>query len=35
MENKSKLHYFNPGHETAVLSGTVNYTPTTNIQKMQ
>ncbi len=35
MENKSKLHYFNPGHETAVLSGKVNYTPTTNVQKMQ
>ena len=35
MEKKSKLHYFNPGHETAVLSGKVNYTPTTNVQKMQ
>lgn len=29
------IHYFNPGHETAVLQGTVNYTPPANVQKMQ
>ncbi len=29
-----KLHYYNPGHETAVLVGTSNYTPSKNVQKM-
>lgn len=29
------IHYFNPGHETAILLGTVNYTPPANVQKMQ
>ncbi|WP_102407727.1 hypothetical protein [Parabacteroides bouchesdurhonensis] len=29
-----KIHYFNPGHETAILLGTENYTPPTNVQKM-
>lgn len=31
----SHIHYFNPGHETAVLLGTTNYTPPANVQKMQ
>ena len=30
----SKIHLFNPGHETAVLLGTGNYTPPTNVQRM-
>lgn len=30
-----KIHYFNPGHETAILLGTENYTPPANVQKMQ
>ena len=30
----SRIHYFNPGHETAVLSGKVNYTPTRQVQIM-
>lgn len=30
-----KLHYFNPGHETAILFGSENYTPPANVQKMQ
>lgn len=29
-----RIHYFNPGHETAVLSGKVNYTPTRQVQTM-
>lgn len=29
-----QVHYFNPGHETAVLSGKENYTPPANVQKM-
>lgn len=29
-----RIHYFNPGHETAVLSGKVNYTPTRQVQIM-
>lgn len=29
-----QLHYFNPGHETAVLVGAVNYTPPANVQRM-
>jgi len=29
-----KIHYFNPGHETAVLSGSACYTPTAIVQKM-
>lgn len=31
----SQIHYFNPGHETAVLLGKRNYTPPTNVRKMQ
>ena len=31
---RSKLHYFNPGHETAILQGSENYTPPTNVQRM-
>lgn len=30
----TQIHYFNPGHETAVLYGLENYTPTANVQKM-
>ena len=30
----SQIHLFNPGHETAVLLGTENYTPPTNVQRM-
>ncbi len=29
------IHYFNPGHETAVLQGKHNYTPPRNVQRMQ
>lgn len=29
------IHYFNPGHETAVLQGTEHYTPPRNVQRMQ
>ncbi len=29
------LYFFNPGHETAVLLGTTNYTAPTNVRKMQ
>ena len=29
-----RIHYFNPGHETAVLLGTPNYTPPRNIRIM-
>ncbi len=31
---KVKLHYFNPGHETAVLFGKSNYTAPDNVRKM-
>lgn len=31
---KSFLHYFNPGHETAVLFGSPYYTPSANVQRM-
>lgn len=30
----AKIHYFNPGHETAVLLGSENYTPPRNVQRM-
>ncbi|MGM9759117.1 MAG: hypothetical protein ACI30I_03260 [Parabacteroides sp.] len=30
-----RLHYFNPGHEMAILLGKENYTPTRNVQKMR
>lgn len=30
----SQIHYFNPGHETAVLLGAENYTPPANVQRM-
>lgn len=29
-----KIHYFNPGHETAVLLGSENYTPPATVQRM-
>lgn len=29
-----RVHYFNPGHETAVLLGTPNYTPPRNVRIM-
>ena len=29
-----QLHYFNPGHETAVQSGMIYYTPTASVRKM-
>ncbi|MDR1454830.1 MAG: hypothetical protein LBJ01_04185 [Tannerella sp.] len=32
--SNSKLHYFNPGHETAVCSGTAHYTPAAPVCKM-
>ncbi len=28
------LHYYNPGHETVLLEGKANYTPTKNVKKM-
>lgn len=31
----SRIHYFNPGHETAVLLGSRNYTPPANVRGMQ
>lgn len=31
---KSFLHYFNPGHETAVLLGSPYYTPPAHVQRM-
>lgn len=31
---ESLLHYFNPGHEAAVLSGSLNYTPSINVRRM-
>lgn len=31
---KSKIHFFNPGHETAILQGSENYTPPANVQRM-
>lgn len=30
----SQIHFFNPGHETAVLVGSENYTPPANVQRM-
>nr|WP_233567312.1 hypothetical protein [Parabacteroides sp. AM58-2XD] len=30
----SQIHLFNPGHETAVLLGTENYTPPANVRRM-
>ena len=29
-----KIHLFNPGHETAILHGSTNYTPPKNVQRM-
>ena len=29
-----KIHLFNPGHETAIFQGSINYTPPTNVQRM-
>ncbi|MEG1545011.1 MAG: hypothetical protein RR382_10895, partial [Tannerellaceae bacterium] len=29
-----RIHYFNPGHETAILLDEANYTPPTNVQRM-
>jgi hypothetical protein len=31
---EAKLHYFNPGHETAILFGKPNYTAPENVRKM-
>lgn len=31
---KPKLHFFNPGHETAILHDAEIYTPTKNVQRM-
>ena len=31
---KSKIHFSNPGHETAILQGSENYTPPANVQRM-
>lgn len=31
---KPKIHFFNPGHETAILQGAENYTPPANVQRM-
>lgn len=31
----NRIHYFNPGHETAILQGTRNYTAPTNVRVMQ
>ena len=31
---KPKIHFFNPGHETAILQGSKNYTPPANVQRM-
>lgn len=31
---KPKIHFFNPGHETAILQGSENYTPPANVQRM-
>lgn len=30
----AKLHYFNPGHETAILDGSNNYTPSATVRQM-
>lgn len=30
----AKLHFFNPGHETAVRQGLKNYTPSANVRRM-
>lgn len=32
--SNKKLYYFNPGHETAVQSGKIHYTPTASVRKM-
>jgi hypothetical protein len=32
--SNSKLHYFNPGHETSVCSGNIHYTPAAPVRKM-
>lgn len=29
-----RLYYFNPGHETAIQSGMIHYTPTASVRKM-
>lgn len=30
----AQLHYFNPGHETAILLGSENYTPPANVRRI-
>jgi hypothetical protein len=32
--SKPKIYYFNPGHETAILSGSAYYTPNVMVRKM-
>ncbi|MDR1331282.1 MAG: hypothetical protein LBK07_04185 [Tannerella sp.] len=32
--SKPKIHYFNPGHEAAIHSGSAHYTPTATVRKM-
>lgn len=31
---RPQIHFFNPGHETAILQGAKNYTPPANVQRM-
>lgn len=31
---KSRIHFFNPGHETAILQGSAHYTPPANVRRM-
>ena len=35
IDTRSRLHYFNPGHETAVLNASKHYHPSAHIIKMQ
>lgn len=32
--SNKRLYYFNPGHETAIQSGMIHYTPTASVRKM-
>ncbi|MDR0349564.1 MAG: hypothetical protein LBH90_08770 [Tannerella sp.] len=32
--SNKRLHYFNPGHETAIYSGMTHYTPAASVRKM-
>lgn len=31
---KPRIHFFNPGHETAILQGSAHYTPPANVRRM-